>query len=298
MATGSSRRYEQMIEVLRSLTQSKDLSHHIKLHKISPEREVSVDESSNPDPGLVSLEKVLAIAFALGLIDSEEIGTFLLNEWSDICKICPEEKGIPIEEDIVLYGGDVITSVSTEYGNNDLYLELLKLTRSLTGDAESDAIIIQEDKAKIISIYTNGDGFFVRYKVGIALLSNDHSRSSAAITTSCEIVMKLKPLPFEMIEDAYAEGGEAYQVGPRLDLAMLSEDYLDDSFGIFISQASDEKKIWYPIDIEIMKGFVLGGICPPHAFLKMLYEVIDLEHTSGKEIESTSIQLKLESFVS
>lgn len=296
MATGSSRRSEQMARLILSLTQSGAITQHIQIHTISPEKEVTVDESDSYDSGQVSFEKVLAVAFALGIISEDEIGEELLQKWKGLKRLCPQERNIPVEEHVVFYGGDVITLVSTEY-NEDTYLELLKITRYLTGDQSKDKLVIQEDKDKIVSIYNNQDGFFVRYKASLVLLSNDVENKSAAITVSLDIIMKLKQFPLQLITDAYLEGGAAFQVGPRLDLAMLAEEYLDENFGIYIRSSSEEQQVWYPITIEIMRGIVLGGLIPPIIFFKVLQDLLFLPHQKGSVIVPQQVHIEGESLV-
>lgn len=165
-----------------------------------------------------------------------------------------------------------------------------------------------KDKAEIKKLYCAASGFFVTYNIGIALLSKDEIGDKRGVVAGWEVTIKFKPLPEELIDKAYEitpEGekvGSAFQVGPRVDLASLASTqdaegnyvYLDGGFGVWVknvNQPDDQPK---PIQVEVMKGLVVGGLLPPHLCLELLAALDNQVPKDEKPLEPTQIKLDID----
>ena len=297
-ATGSSRRVAKMVEMLDYFEEHGYSPHHIRYGSLSPDDEANVNESDSSNAGEVAFQKVLAVALSLGIIKDEEVEEDLLLQWKDINRINPQEKEVDLRERVCVFGGDVVTSVSAKNGREEDYRELLKLTRDLSGEEEytdGDIAIIEKDKAGIVELYTSPEGFFVKYNIGLALLSNCEEFKTKGLIVSWEILLKLRPFPLEMVEAAYEQEGSAFKVGPRLDLASLAKDYLDEDFGIIVREEGKSEAQWLPVEFQVMKGLVVGGLLPPHMCLDLFANLNEVNPSSGEVVKPLKAEIKISS---
>ncbi|MDH5532927.1 MAG: hypothetical protein OEX81_00680 [Candidatus Pacebacteria bacterium] len=284
-ATGSENRRKMLVEIMDWMEKHGFSTDHIKVHKTSPDSEAGIPESASMEADKVAWEKTLVVALALGLIGREEVSQELLDKWENIIILDSSEKGLNLDQNVAVFGGDVVTLVGKDIDPDSHYEELLKLSRDLVGDEEQDRVTIEKDKEKIKDLYRNQDGFYVMYKVGIALLGNDEEGQTRGVTVAWDIFLKFNQLPEEMINDAYEEGGDAYSVGPRVDLASIYEDHRDEDFGIFVRQSDSPEDLWKPIEVEVMKGLVIGGLLPPHLCLQLFAEIDQTKPINQGKIE-------------
>jgi hypothetical protein len=297
-ATSSENRRKLLMEVMDWLQQHGLVDQPIRVSNMAPDKDANIEESTSQEADVVAWEKTLVIALALGLIGEEEVDDHLVEKWSHIIKIDPLDRDVDLTENVGIFGGDVVTLIGRKLDptvdpERD-WKELLKLNRQFN---ESDTPMernqtIAADRKMIYDLYTRPEGFFVMYKLGIALLGNDTAGKTKGVTAAWDIVLKFKQLPKEMIDLAYQEG-TAHSVGPRVDLATIAPTMMDKDFGVFVKDANVENDFWKPIDVEVMRSLVIGGLLPPHMCIDLLAKFGETKPKETGKIEPEKITMNI-----
>lgn len=309
-ATGSERRRRMMAELMKWIQDYGYVDYEIVVHNLSPDRDAGVEESDSSVATVVAWEKALVVALCLGILEKDDVPEELMNQWQHVIRIIGPSQLSDNHKEVktTIFGGDVVTTVRGDHeGAEDR--ELLKVERDLAGKNPDEQVdILVKDKAEIKKLYCSASGFFVTYNIGIALLSNDEVGDKRGVVAGWEVMIKFKPLPEEIIDKAYEitpEGqkvGSAFQVGPRVDLASLASTrdvdgnypYLDNDFGVWVknvNQPDDQPK---PIQVEVMKGLVVGGLLPPHLCLELLAALDNQVPKGEKPLEPVQIKLDID----
>jgi hypothetical protein len=307
-ATGSENRRRLLTEVMSFLEKTGLINSHIRVHKLSPDTDLHVNESASNQADLVSHEKAMLIAFALGLIDQDQVPEAMMEGWlarktskgqeySHVMRVSPEQMHINLDQHVGVFGGDVVTLVGTSLDEStnpeEGWEELLKLNREFVeGEDEADRkVTIERDKQKILELYTKRP-FFVKYKVGIALLGNDEDGNIRSTTVAWDFLLKFRPIPEQIIKDAYKDG-TAHHVGPRIDLANLAPVFADKGFGVFVRNADSEADLWKPVEVEVMRSLVIGGLLPPHMCIDLLANFGQSRPQKEGKIEPEKIKMNI-----
>lgn len=308
-ATGSERRRRMLAELMRWIEEHGYVDYEIVVHNLAPDRDAGVEESDSPEATVVAWEKALVVALCLGLLESDDVPQELMAEWQHVIRIVgPAHPASNHQETkTTVFGGDVVTTVRGAQPMS-VERELLKIERDLVGKTpEEQAVVLTGDQAEMKKLYCAPDGFFVTYNIGIALLSKDEVGAKRGIVAGWEVKIRFKPLPENVVEKAYEitpEGervGSAFRVGPRVDLATLAAErdevgnylYLDEQFGVWVRNVNSPDDQLKPIQVEVMRGLVIGGLLPPHLCLELLAALDNQVPKGEKPLEPTQIKLDI-----
>lgn len=309
-ATGSERRRKMMADLMAWIEEHGYSDYEIVVHNLSPDKDAGVDESDSAESTVVAWEKALVVALSLGLLETADISEDKMKEWADVIRfVGPMKPDKEHKTKTLIFGGDVVTAVSPSPLREDVApRELLKVERDLQGkSSDEQAAILAKDLEEIKKLYCSPEGFIVFYNIGIALLSKDDVGDKRGIVAGWEVKIKFKPLPEELIEGAYKIGpngeklGSAFQVGPRVDLATLAmakvegtDDYkhLDVDYGIWVRNVNSPEDQFLPIQVEVMRGLVVGGLLPPHLCLELL-AALDEQEPQTQPLEPRQIKLEI-----
>lgn len=307
-ATGSERRRRMMADLMKWIEEHDYSDYEIVVHNLSPDRDAGIEESDSAESTVVAWEKTLVVALSLGLLEESDIPVELMKEWENVIRIIGPMKSAVGDEKAktTIFGGDVVTKVRTT-NSDDQGRELLKIERDLVGKTpEEQREILDNDLLEIKKLYCDPDGFVVIYDIGIALLSKDELGDKRGVVAGWEVKLKFKPLPEEIVEKAYEISpageklGSAFQVGPRVDLASLASAqdehgnylYLDQDYGVWVRNVNSEDELFKPIQVEVMRGLVVGGLLPPHLCLELLMNLDEQEPIVDKPV--VPVQIKME----
>lgn len=308
-ATGSERRRKMMAELMAWIEDHDYADYDIVVHNLAPDKDAGIEESDSAESTVVAWEKALVVALSLGLLEDDDVPPELLKNWENVVRITSPMINVEGEESkkTTVFGGDVVTSVKPDLPEATSQ-ELLKMDRDLSKlNPEEQLTYIEADKAKIKALYGHPGGFIVNYNIGIALLSSDEVNAKRGIVAGWDVRLKFKPLPDELIEAAYQideEGrraGSAFKVGPRLDLATLAAQtnaqgeyqYLDETFGVWVRNVNSPDEVFLPIQVEVMRGLVVGGLLPPHLCLDLLTELDNQIPKGEKPLEPVQVRQEI-----
>lgn len=308
-ATGSERRRKMMADLMSWIEDHGYTDYDIMVHNLAPDKDAGVEESDSAEATVVAWEKALAVALSLGLLEDDDLSSQLLSNWENVVRIISPmletERGE--NKKTTVFGGDVVTAVKPDLPEATSQ-ELLKMERDLSRLSPQEQLaFIEADKAKTKAIYCHPAGFLVNYNIGIALLSKDETNAKRGIVAGWEVCLKFKPLPEPLIEAAYQvdeEGkrvGSAFKVGPRLDLATLAAQtsdaghyqYLDEEFGVWVRNVNFPDDEFLPLQVEVMRGLVVGGLLPPHLCLDLLTELDNQIPRGEKPLEPVQIRQEI-----
>ncbi len=309
-ATGSERRRRMMADLMKWIEEYGYVDYEIVVHNLSPDRDAGVEESDSSEATVVAWEKALVVALCLGLLEQDDVPIQLMEEWKHVIRIVGPSRlsDNHKETKTTIFGGDVVTTVKGDHEEAQ-ERELLKVERDLAGKTpEEQTDILAKDKIEIKRLYCAESGFFVTYNIGIALLSKDELGEKRGIVAGWEVKIKFKPLPESLVDKAYeitADGekvGSAFQVGPRVDLASLASTqdeegnypYLDNDYGVWVKNVNHPDDELKPIQVEVMKGLVVGGLLPPHLCLELLAALDNQVPKGEKPLEPVQIKLEID----